>query len=190
MKNVFKSIAVASLLAAASLAAFSQGTGAMGDHKGMMTEGGMMHHGDKGSMGRMDPAKMEAMVAKRLAQLKAKLKITAAQEGSWTAFTAAMKAPSNQMDKHPDRAEMEKLNTPERIDKMKALRSQHMADMLGSMDKRDEATKTFYASLSAEQKKTFDAEHAQMGGRHGADHGKRPGDKGGPKSQGAPAAVK
>lgn len=190
MKNVFKTIAVAGLLASASLAAFSQGTGAMGEHKGMMAEGGMMHHGDKGSMGRMATAKVEAMVSKRLTELKAKLKITAAQEGGWTAFAAAMKVPSNQMGKHPDGTEMEKLSTPERIDKMKALRSQHMADMLSSMDRRDEATKTFYASLSAEQKKTFDAEHARMGVHHGGDHGKRHAERAGPKSQGAPAAAK
>ena len=43
------------------------------------------------------------------------------------------------------------------------------------MDKRDEATKTFYASLNAEQKKVFDAEHARMGEHHGREHGPRGG---------------
>ena len=36
-------------------------------------------------MGRHDPAKMQAMMAKRQADMKAKLKITPAQEGAWTA---------------------------------------------------------------------------------------------------------
>ena len=34
------------------------------------------------------------------------------------------------------------------------------------MDKRGDATKAFYAALSPEQQKTFDAEHKKMG-RHG-----------------------
>ena len=50
-----------------------------------------------------------------------------------------------------------------RIDKMKALRTQHMTDMNAAMDKRDQATKTLYAALSPEQQKVFDSEHARMG---------------------------
>jgi hypothetical protein len=167
MKPVFKSLVLAGLLATTGMAAFSQstaGTAPMGDHSAMMKDGGMMDHGDKGRMGKMDSAKMEAMVNKHLSQLKTKLKITAAQESAWTTFAAAMKPTGNMMQKHEaERAEMAKLTTPERIDKMHSLRAQHMADMTAAMDKRDEATKTFYAALSADQKKTFDAEHARMG---------------------------
>jgi Spy/CpxP family protein refolding chaperone len=43
------------------------------------------------------------------------------------------------------------------------------------MTKHNDATKTFYATLTPEQKKVFDAEHAKMGGRHGD---KKHGDKG------------
>ena len=57
---------------------------------------------------------------------------------------------------------MEKLTTPERIDKMKQIRAQHQEAMKPFMDQRDEAVKTFYATLDAAQKKTFDAEHAHM----------------------------
>jgi len=187
MKPVFKSLVVAGLLASAGFAVFSQGTGPMGDHRGMMGEAGMMNQDGKGSMGKMDSAKMEARMAKHKADLRAKLKITASQEGAWTAFSAAMKPPANMMGQHPDRAEMAKLTTPERIEKMKALRTQHHADMMAAMDQRDEATKTFYAALSAEQKKTFDSEHAQMGGRHGNDHGPKMGPKSGKVAPGTPA---
>ena len=177
MKPVFKSLIVAGLLATAGFAAYSQGPGGMMDHDG-------------GHMGRMDPAKMEQMMAKRTADLKAKLKITPAQEGAWTAFTASMKPNAAMMANHPDRAEMDKLTTPERIDKMQALHTQRMADMNTEMTKRNDATKTFYAALSAEQKKVFDAEHAKMGDHHG--DGKR-GDKGGMQDhkghQGAKDAV-
>lgn len=189
MKPVFKSLVVAGLLATAGFAVFSQGSGPMGEHRGMMGEGGMMNHDGKGSMGKMDSSKMDARLAKRNADLRAKLKITASQESAWTAYTTAMKPPANMMGQHPDRAEMEKLTTPERIDKMKSLRNQHHTDMAAAMDQRDEATKTFYAALSAEQKKTFDSAHAHMGGRHGNDHGGGKGPKNGPKSgKAAPGA--
>jgi periplasmic protein CpxP/Spy len=117
-------------------------------------------------MGRMDPAKMQAMADKRHADLKAKLKLTAAQEGAWTTYIAAMKPPASMMANRPDRAEMAKLPTPERIDKMKALHTQHMAEMTAMMDKHGEATKAFYATLTAEQKTVFDT---QSMGHHGMD---------------------
>ena len=163
MKTAFKSLIVAGLLATAGFAAYSQGPG------------GMMGH-DGGHMGRMDPAKMEQMVAKRAADLKAKLNITPAQEGAWTAFTTSMKPSGAMGANRPDHAELAKLTTPERIDKMQALHTQRMADMNAEMTKHNDATKTFYATLTAEQKKVFDAEHAKMGGRHGDS---KHGDKGG-----------
>jgi hypothetical protein len=152
MKPVFPSLLVCAMLLGAGLAAQAQSAPPVAaDHPAM-------HH----RMGHMDPARMEAMVTKHLAELKTKLKITPAQEGSWNAFTAAMKPPAQPMA-HPDRAELDKLTTPERIDKMHALRSQHMADMQANMDKRDNAIKALYASLNDEQKKVMDVEHARMG---------------------------
>ena len=129
-------------------------------------------------MGRHDPAKMQARMAKHQAELKAKLKITAAQEGAWTSFTAAMQPPARMMGERPmagQRAELDKLATPERIDKMRALRTQRMTEMNAEMDKRGEATKAFYAALSPEQKKTFDAEHQKMGPREGHGRGRHEG---------------
>ena len=65
---------------------------------------------------------------------------------------------------------MEKLTTPERIDQMQDMHAQREAEM----KKRGNATKLFYASLNAEQKKTFDAETARMmhGGGKERGHGK------------------
>lgn len=115
----------------------------------------------------MDPAKMEQMVAKHMADLKAKLKISPTQEPAWTTFTNSMKPTGAMTANRPDRAEMDKLTTPERIDKMQALHTQRMTDMNVEMTKRNDAIKAFYATLTAEQKKVFDTEHAKMGGRHG-----------------------
>ena len=127
----------------------------------------MQQGGPMGMRGKMDPSRMEAMMAKRHAEMKAKLKITADQEGAWTSFTAAMKPPAAMDHKRPDRAEMDKLTTPERIDKMRAMRAERMTAMNAAMDKREDATKTFYAALNADQKKVFDAEHARMGSHRG-----------------------
>jgi len=159
MKTHFKTLIIASVLAGAGVSAFAYKDGS-----------DMMDGKPRAEHRRMDPAKMEEMHAKRSADLKAKLKITAAQEGAWTAFTTAMKPPARDMKQRPDRAELEKLSTPERLDKMRTLRTQHMTDMQAAMGKRDDATKALYAALSPEQKKLFDAEHTRMGGHRSGKH--------------------
>jgi len=171
MKKRIQSLVLAGVMVAASGAALAQ------------MDGGMMDHGAKHG----DPAKMEQMHTKHLNDLKAKLKITASQEAAWSAFTTSMKPPAD-MGKRPDRAEMEKLTTPERLDKMRALHKERVAAMEAAMDKRNEAIKTFYAALSPEQQKTFDAtshrmDHPRDGGHH--DKGPQHGDMG---AKPAPAA--
>ncbi len=174
MKSTFKSLALAGLLASAGFVAVAQPMGQGAAGMPMMGASSPMQPGSKmGMRASRDPARMEAMMAKRHADLKAKLKLTAEQEGAWTTFTAAMKPPARLDTKYPDRAEMDKLTTPERIDKMRALRAEHMTAMNATMDKREDATKAFYAALNADQKKVFDAEHARMGGRHGEHRGPR-----------------
>ena len=118
----------------------------------------------------MDPAKMAQMHAKHLAALKSKLQITAAEEPAWTAFTTSMKPPMHDKAKMMDPAELEKLPTPERLDKMHSLRVERMNAMNADMDARDQAIKTFYAALNPEQQKIFDAQslHPHGHGPHGA----------------------
>jgi protein CpxP len=127
-------------------------------------------HGPRGERHRFDPARMQERLAQRQAALKQKLQITAAQESAWTTWTSAMKPPAG--FQRPDRAEIAKLTTPERIDRMRAIRAERVA----LSDKRGEATKTFYAALSPEQKKVFDDETVRKG-RHG-----HRGHRGGPRS--------
>jgi hypothetical protein len=127
---------------------------------------------------RMDPAqrmaRMQAFRTKRLAALKDKLKLSAAQESAWTTFTASSQ-PSGQPPKRFDRAEFAKLTTPERLDRMQA----RMTERGAMVAKRAEATRTFYAALTPEQQKTFDAESMHFGprgahghpGRHGHQSG-------------------
>lgn len=111
-----------------------------------------------------DPAKMQEHMQRRQAMLKTQLKITAAQEAAWATFTTSMQPPTN--NPRPDKADFEKLTTPERIDKMRAMRTKRDAEM----DQRADATKAFYATLSPEQQKVFDANampHMRGGDRTG-----------------------
>ncbi|MDR3371922.1 Spy/CpxP family protein refolding chaperone [Rhodoferax sp.] len=166
MKTSLKLSLIATLLAVAGVA-YSQGPMSgqcdpmMGPGMGMQGYGGRHDH-----MGRWDPTRMQAMMEKRQAVLKAQLKLTPAQEGAWTAFIDSMKPAAMAPMQRPDPVDMAKLTTPERLDKMKALRDEHMKTMTALMDKHVEATKTFYAALTPDQQKVFDATSLQ--GRHGA----------------------
>lgn len=126
---------------------------------------------------RMDPAqrmeRMQEHQAKRLAALKDKLKLNASQEGAWTTYTSAVQ-PSGPRPQRMDRAEFAKLTTPERLERMQARQAERSA----AFTKRADATRTFYASLSADQQKTFDAETAHFGAHghrfhHGGPDGQR-----------------
>ena len=115
---------------------------------------------------RMDPAqraeRMQERRAKRLAALKDKLKLTSGQEGAWSTYTTATQPPAGPRP-HMDRAEFAKLTTPQRLERMQARQAERSA----MFAKRAEATKTFYAALTPEQQKTFDAETARFGAHRG-----------------------
>ncbi|MEN9437066.1 MAG: hypothetical protein RIR09_1721 [Pseudomonadota bacterium] len=172
MKTHFKSLLATALMATAGFASYAQTADMPAPSATRMQNAGAAGPGGHmGKMGKMNPERRQAMMAKHLETLKAKLKITAAQEAAWSSFTASMQPPASMAQARPDRAALEKLTTPERIDKMRSLRNQRMTDMQAAMDKRDDAIKTFYAALAPEQQKVFDAEHARMGKRRGAGHG-------------------
>ncbi len=174
MNRTTRRALAAALISGLGLAAIAQTPPAAPAPQGGpgMMQGGGMHHGPRGEgRGQRDPAKMAERMAKRQAELKQKLAITPAQEGAWNAWTAATKPPANLQRPNPE--ELAKLTTPERIDRMRQMRAQRQAEM----DKRADATKTFYAALNADQKKVFDAEtarrfgHGGPRGGHGRHHG-------------------
>jgi protein CpxP len=173
MKSILKPLLVAALLATAGASAFSSDSHGS-DGGGMMGQHGM--HDGEGRMGGMNSDKMKARMAKQQAELKAALKITAAQEAAWTTFTTATAPPAGPMAQRPKPEDMAKLTTPERIDKMKAMRTEHHAVMSLEMDKRADATKVFYATLTPEQQKVFDEKAMRRdhgkGGKHGDLNGK------------------
>ena len=124
MKPVYKSLLIAAALGAAGFGALAQ-MGPKGDHPEMMHMGSM-HHGD--------PAKMAERINSHLSALKNKLHITASQEGAWSTFTSAMQPPAKMTALRPDRAEQDKLTTPERIEKMKQLRLDERGQVFSASD--------------------------------------------------------
>jgi hypothetical protein len=103
-------------------------------------------------------AKFAEMVARHQAALHDKLKLSAAQEPAWQTFVAAV-TPTLPAD----HAAAGTMTTPERLDQHLAMARHHLA----KMETRVAATKVFYAQLTPEQQKTFDAEAAKMHHRMG-----------------------
>ena len=125
------------------------------------TPGHTMHHGHH-MRHAPDMAQMQERRAQHLAAFKDKLQITAAQEGAWNTFTEAMQP--GQRHARLDAQDMAQLTTPERIDRMRALRAQRNAEA----DRRGDATKALYAALTPAQQKTFDEHAHRMQRQHGA----------------------
>lgn len=97
-------------------------------------------------------------MAQRAAELKGKLQLRPEQEADWARFLEAMKPAQRPL--RPDPRELAQLSTPERLDRLRALRQQRESEM----ERRDAATRTFYATLSPEQQKVFDEQTARMWG--------------------------
>ncbi len=167
--------ALATAFVGVSATAIAQGMG-------MSPELHAQHMAQRGTPGTttIDPAHIPEMQKKhadrhaaRMARLKTELKITPAQEPAWNAFVAR----TAHTPRQPAAAEdWSQLTTPQRLDKMQALHAQRTAEMT----QRVEATKSFYAALTPEQQKAFDAQRGlqraglkgehRMGG-HGGDRG-------------------
>ncbi len=119
-----------------------------------------------GQMEKMREHKAERHT-QHLAALKSKLNLQAAQEPAWNTFTQSMQHPARMA--RPERASLEKMTTPERLDMMQAMKTQRDAHM----QQRADATKAFYATLNAEQKQVFDKETARWmkgSGMHAMKH--------------------
>ena len=168
MKSVFKPLLIAALMTSVGATVLAQSAA----QSGPMYAGGMMRHD------RMDPAKMHEWAVQRHAELKAKLKLNANQEAAWANYVAAIQPPADMVarmsreNRQKLHEEMAALTTPERIDRMNAMKAQRDA----AMARRGEATKAFYAVLSAEQQKVFDANTMRRGAgdRHHAGRGNTP----------------
>ena len=135
-----KRLFIAAVLAATGAIAVAQSpltVAQAGPAAGEQTARPMMR--DRGA--RMDPAQREQRRAEwhaqRMADLKAQLKLTPAQEGAWTAYAAAMQPPADAAWPRMNRDELSQLNTPQRIDRMQQLATERQT----RMQERGEAVK-------------------------------------------------
>jgi len=112
--------------------------------------------GCEARQGQKDDGKWAERRAERMSELKEKLKLAPEQEAAWNAFASASQPGMRHLgaDRKAMRAEFEKLNTPQRLDRMQAMSEVRRARMA----ERAEATRVFYAQLTAEQQSVFDAE--------------------------------
>lgn len=144
-KLILAALAAAGFAAASSAYAMAPGCGPM--------DGGMMFQGGPMS------GKMAEFREKRQAALHDKLNLSTEQETAWKTYIEKMQAalPQNR----PDREEMRKLSTPERMDRMLAM----MKEGEKHMEARVAAIKEFYAVLTPEQRKLFDEQPLWHGRR-------------------------
>lgn len=112
------------------------------------------------------------MMAERMAHFQARLhdrlKLTAAQEPAWNAYLAALKPqmPAGAARPAPGAGmkEFAALPAPQKMEKMLEMQKKHEA----MQEHHLAALKTFYATLTPEQQKTFD--HSLMMGMHHRHH--------------------
>ena len=164
MKPSHKHLILAGLLAVLGQAATAQTPAAVAPAQNPSQIGATPRGHGMERMPQQGADRMQARVAGRLAKLKQQLQITPAQEGAWSAFSAS-RAPLPRASR-PDVSDLARLTTPERLDRMRTLR----ADGAARMERRDDATRTFYASLTSEQKRVFDAVTLRGGHSRHAGH--------------------
>lgn len=105
-------------------------------------------------------ARFQEHEARRLKALHDLLQIRPDQEAAFQSFATALRpeppagAP---MATPPARQDMASLTTPERLDRMAKMMADHEARQRARFDRVSAAVKTFYASLSPEQRRAFDA---------------------------------
>ena len=122
-------------------------------------------------------AAMQKKMAERQAAFKAELQLKPEQEPAWNAFVARTQ-PQARPAPQGTREDWSKLTTPQRLDKLQALKTQRDA----AFAQRTDAIKSFYAALNVDQQKVFDSKHLSgfqrtgMRGGHGdRHHGGKPG---------------
>lgn len=154
--------AAAALAGAFALPVWAQNTAAPAAPAAQTAPAAPHQHAPRPAMERkVDRA---AQHAQRMERVKPLLQLTAGQEGNWQKFVDATR-PAERKGPRMDREAWSKLTTPQRIEQAQTLRKERNA----VAEQRENATKTFYASLNPAQQKAFDVAMPLRG------HGKGPG---------------
>lgn len=122
----------------------------------------------------------------RLQDLKAKLKLTPAQESAWATFEASMKPVSSSAE-HPKMEALAKLTAIQRMEERQKMHEAREKQHAQRMTEQLEATKALYAQLNAQQQATFDKETLPAHAMHSSE--KRKGKPPAGDAAKSPAAV-
>lgn len=121
-----------------------------------LTAGGAAHafRGEGGcGSGQMMSQSAEKFATARLDKLHADLKLAPDQEAAWKAWSAPIQQRAATMkERRPDFEAMSKLPAPERMEKMLERMKEHEKEMEAGLV----ATRSFYATLTPEQRQVFD----------------------------------
>ena len=156
--NLKPLLLVAALIAGGIASAAQPGAPAGQRHAALSHDGGM------------NVARMQERMASHMAKLRALLNLNAAQVPPWDNFLAAMQPPADMAQRMSRehrasmRQEIESLTTPQRIDRMNAMKVQRDARMAA----RQDATLALYVALTPDQQKVFDDN--SMRGPRSIDH--------------------
>ncbi|MEY2633748.1 MAG: hypothetical protein RIR00_2402 [Pseudomonadota bacterium] len=140
---------------------------------------GMM--GMEGRGGDMRERMQERMTAHRQ-KVHDALKLTPDQETAWKKYSETMQPPA--ASERPSPEAWAKLSTPERAEKMLELSKKNQERMTAHVA----ALKTFYATLTPEQQKTFEEQHAMGNKPRRPQGGPGQGPNGAPGNPGGPGA--
>lgn len=104
-------------------------------------------------------------MAERQAALHDALKLNTTQEPAWKTYVTATTTDWTNKQ-HGNRADMEKLSAPERMEKNLTMTKDREARMASHLT----ALKTFYATLTPTQQKVFNEQTRHGGKRHHGEH--------------------
>jgi Spy/CpxP family protein refolding chaperone len=124
----------------------------MKGHKHEMNCEGMGMHGDM----QMDPS---AQAQKHLGELKSKLNLTSAQEPAWNTFSEKVMTQAKNMGMMAGGMKKDTQSMPQTAPEQMAMMASMMKDRAQNMSSMSDAVKTFYDTLTPEQKMAFDKMH-------------------------------
>lgn len=170
-RRAFAVTAAAGAITALSFTALAQGVGAPAQPapaaSSAQPRAQAPRHDPQQHAQRME--RFQQRLAEHQSRLKDSLQLRPEQEGAWNQFIAQMKPADRPAAERPSREAWAQLSTPERLDRLEALKAERDRQMA----QRHGAIRQFYGQLSAPQQKAFDAQRGMgLGGmRHAGHHG-------------------
>lgn len=131
------------------------------------------HHGPQAQAERQK--RFEQALAERQSRLKDSLQLRPDQESAWKDFIGQTQPkPRASAEQRMSREQWAQLNTPQRLDRLEALKAERDAQL----KQRNDGIRRFYSQLSPSQQKAFDAQRGMGMGMKHVGHRGHPGAKG------------